>query len=427
MFFKKKKKFMVIGIDGVPFELIKDYSNKGYLPNFKKLIESNKFIKTQVPVPEISSVSWTSFMTAKNPGEHGVFGFMEINPENYSYRFLSFRTLREKTMWERLENYKKKSIIINLPNTYPAKPIKGYLISGFVALDLKDSVYPKTFLKELEKINYRVDVDVSLGKKDKKHFIKDLHETLDIRFEIYKKLIKTKWDLFYFIITGTDRLHHFLFKANDDKSHPYYNDFINYYKRVDEIIGEITREMNNKGIPFIILSDHGFVKLKKEVYLSQYLKKWKFLEFDINNPKDLKSINENSKAFVLDPSRIYIHLKNKFKRGNVKKEDYDLIRKDLKQMFSEIEIDGNKVFKKIFYKEEVYSGKFLDNAPDIILLSNYGYDLKAGITKETLYSESDFEGMHSQDNALLIDSYNLGIKNQDFIYEIGKRIEEYFY
>jgi len=426
MFFKKKKRFMVIGIDGVPYELIKEYSDKGYLPNFKKLIENNKFIKTQVPVPEISSVSWTSFMTAKNPGEHGVFGFMEINPQTYAYKFLSFKTLQEKTMWERLEEKKKRSIIINLPNTYPAKPINGYLISGFVALDLKDSVYPKTYLKELEKINYRVDVDVSLGKKDKKHFLRDLHETLDIRFDVYKRLVKTKWDLFYFIITGTDRLHHFLFKASDNENHPYNRDFIDYYKKVDKIIGEITDDMNKKGIPFIILSDHGFVKLEKEIYLSQYLKKWGFLEFDLENPKDIKSINENSKVFALDPSRIYIHLKDKYKRGNVKKEDYEPIRKDIKQMFSEIEIEGKRVFKNIFYKEEIYKGRFFDLAPDIVLLSNYGFDLKAGITKNTLYSESDFEGMHSQDNALLIDSFDLGINDQDFIYKIGQKIEKYF-
>jgi predicted AlkP superfamily phosphohydrolase/phosphomutase len=417
---------MVIGIDGVPYELIKDFTERGVMPNFKRLIKKYNFIKTQVPLPEISSVSWTSFMTGMNPGEHGVYGFMEINNDNYGYKFPTFPFLPVKTIWERIEKNRAKSIIINLPNTYPVRKINGYLVSGFVALDLENAVYPKDFLSYLKEIDYKVDVDTALGKKDKKYFLKELHETLDNRYLLYKKLIKEKWNLFYFIITGTDRLHHFLFKSKDNSEHPNHNDFIGYYKRVDEIIGEITNEMENKGIPFIILSDHGFTSLKYEVYISQYLKAWGYLGFNEDNPKNLKSINENSTAFALDPSRIYIHLEGKYGKGKVKKGDYDKIRKEIKEKFLSLEIENKKVIKKVYFKEEIYKGGYFDKAPDIILLSNYGFDLKAGITKKDKYSESFFEGMHSQDNALLLDSYGLKLDNHPFINDIGKQVEEYF-
>ncbi|MCP4148530.1 MAG: hypothetical protein GY757_12360, partial [bacterium] len=91
MFFKDKKKFMVIGIDGVPYELIKDLAEKGIMPNVKKLIDKYGLKKTSVPLPEISSVSWTSFMTGMNPGEHGIYGFMEMSRTNYAYTFPSFK------------------------------------------------------------------------------------------------------------------------------------------------------------------------------------------------------------------------------------------------------------------------------------------------------------------------------------------------
>ncbi len=427
MILKKRKRFMVIGIDGVPYELIKDFSEKGIMPNLKKLIKKYKFIKTQVPLPEISSVSWTSFMTGMNPGEHGIYGFMEINKKNYTYKFPSFPLLPVKTIWERIEEKGKKSVIINLPNTYPVRKINGYLVSGFVALDLDNAVYPRGLLSFLKEIDYKVDVDTALGRKDKKFFIKELYDTLDKRLLLYKKLKKEKWDLFFFIITGTDRLHHFLFKSKDDANHPNHNDFINYYKKVDDVIGKITEEMEKNDIPFIILSDHGFTSLKYEVYLSQYLKDWGYLEFKDENPKNLKSIKESSKAFALDPSRIYIHLKGKYGRGSVNKEDYNRIRDELKRLFLSIEIEDKRVIKNVFFKEEIYSGKYFDNAPDMVLLSNYGFDLKAGITKKEKYAKSFFEGMHSQDNALLLDSYGFDLKEHPYIDDIGEKLEKYFY
>ncbi len=428
MFFNgESKKFMVIGIDGVPFELIKELTEKGVMPNFKRLIKKYNFIKTQVPLPEVSSVSWTSFMTGMNPGEHGIYGFMEVNNKNYGYKFPSFPLLPVKTIWERIESKGMNSIIINLPNTYPVRRIKGYLISGFVALDLENAVYPKEFLSYLKEIDYKVDVDTKLGGTDKKFFIRELNDTLDKRYLVYNKLIKEKWNLFYFIITGTDRLHHFLFKAKDDENHPFHSDFLNYYKKVDEIIEEITSDMEKKGIPFMVLSDHGFTSLKYEVYLSQYLKEWGYLKFDEENPKNLKSINENSKVFALDPSRIYIHLEGKYEKGRVKKEDYNKIREEIKDRFLELEIEGEKVLKGVYFKEEIYKGKFLDNAPDIVLLSEYGFDLKAGVTKKVKYSRSFFEGMHSQDNALLLDSYGLELSEYTFINKIGKELENYFF
>jgi predicted AlkP superfamily phosphohydrolase/phosphomutase len=423
---------MVIGIDGVPYELVENFAQKGIMPNVKKLIEKYGMIKTKVPLPEVSSVSWTSFMTGMNPGEHSIYGFMEINRDNYSYTFPSFKTLPVQPIWETIGTKKKRSIIINLPGTFPARPLNGILVSGFVALDLERSVYPLTLLPELQAMNYQVDVDTAVGKKDKKLFLNDLNETLGIRYKFYKKVEKKeKWDLSFFIITGTDRLHHFLFDVVDNPGAAYYQDFLDYYREVDTIIGEITANMEKRGIPFIILSDHGFVKIKKEVYISQYLKEWGYLDLDTDDTgekktKNLKGITEKTKIFALDPSRLYIHHAGQYKKGRVKQEEYQKLREAIKTKFLELEIEGEKVIKDVFYKEEIYYGKYLDRAPDLVLLSNYGFDLKSGITKDSFYGKTFFEGMHSQDNAMLIDSYGLKLTNYPIINEIGNRIKEYF-
>jgi predicted AlkP superfamily phosphohydrolase/phosphomutase len=418
---------MVIGIDGVPYELVKDFARKGIMPNTKKLIDTYGLIKTKAPLPEVSSVSWTSFMTGMNPGEHGIYGFMEINRDNYSYTFPSFRNLPVKALWEEIGGRKKRSIILNLPNTYPARPLNGILVSGFVALDLEKAAYPPSIIPVLQEIDYQVDVDTAVGRSDKKLFLEELKEVLEMRYNLYKKLGKEeKWELFFFIITSTDRLHHFLFDAVDNPQSPYHQGFLDYYSKVDNILGEITTDMEKQGIPFIILSDHGFVKIKKEVYISQYLREWDYLHLDDEKPKNLKSMTGKTKIFALDPSRLYIHQEGKYKKGGVKKEKYQKLREDIKAKFMELEIEGEKVTKDVFYKEDIYYGKYLEQAPDLVLLANNGFDLKSGVTKSSQFGKTFFTGMHSRDNAMLIDSYGFGLEEHPYIYSIGKKLREFF-
>jgi len=426
MFFKSKnhnkEKLMVIGIDGLAHELAHHFSEAGITPNLKRWIRKCGLKKTQAPMPEVSSVSWTSFMTGLNPGGHGIYGFMELNPANYSYIFPSFRQLPVPAVWETIAQKGKRSVIMNLPGTYPVRPINGVLVSGFVAVDLENAVFPPKMLRTLEKMNYKVDVDAETAATDKTLFLEKLNQMLDMRFQLYKKLEKNQdWDLFFFIMTGTDRLHHFFYNAVDDTLDPYYRSFRDYYRRVDEIVGEVTASAERKGIPFIILSDHGFVQIKKEVYLSQYLKEWGYLDLSHPKPADLTTITEKTRAFVLDPSRIYLHKEGKYRRGTVKKEDAGVLLEELKARLLGLEIDGEKVLKNVFVKEEIYEGQFLENAPDLVLLSNYGFDLKSGITKTGFHDKTHFEGMHSQDNAFLIDACGLELPEHPFIYEIGKR------
>jgi len=44
------------------------------------------------------------------------------------------------------------------------------------------------------------------------------------------------------VITGTDRLQHFLFDAYVDQKHPYHEAFINYYQKVDSFVGSIYKK-----------------------------------------------------------------------------------------------------------------------------------------------------------------------------------------
>ena len=109
-------------------------------------------------------------------------------------------------------------MIINLPATYPARPIHGVLLSGFVALNLENAVYPARYLPLLKQMGYQVDVDAGKGKDKKTEFLADLHCLLKTRKQVADILWeKENWDLFMFTVTETDRLQHFLYDAYGDE------------------------------------------------------------------------------------------------------------------------------------------------------------------------------------------------------------------
>lgn len=68
----------------------------------------------------------------------------------------------------------------------------------------------------------------------------------------------------------------------------------------------------------------------------------------------------------------------------------------------------------------------MEDAPYLVLLSHYGFDLKSGVTKRSHYGKTHFEGMHSQDNAMLIDSYGFVLEKHPYIYVIGSKLKEFF-
>lgn len=386
----------------MPIELMRRFSEDGTMPRVQEILKSGKLIPMSVSLPEISSVSWSSFMTGANPGRHGIFGFVELEPGGYRYRFPSFRDLRLPAFFDILGERGIRSVIINLPSTYPARKIPGVLISGFVVPDLKRAVFPEHYFNILHEYGYEVDVDATKGKDRKMEFLSDLHYILKVRKQVADYIwSKEKWDVFMFTVTGTDRLHHFLFDAFRDERHPFHFEFKKYYAEIDAIIGDFyDRIAHRNGHELIMISDHGFSDLHREVYITPILKNNGFFRTQFRDMDALEGITEDATAFALDPSRIYIHSKGKYPRGKVAKNEYNRIRMDIKNLFENYRIDGDKVIRQVFFKEEIYDSDCLEIAPDLVMLSSAGYDLKGGLQKQAEHGETHFRGMHSFDNAL---------------------------
>jgi predicted AlkP superfamily phosphohydrolase/phosphomutase len=237
-----------------------------------------------------------------------------------------------------------------------------------------------------------------------KESLEALAAEIDKTFEIRKKAImhfldRDDWDLFISVITETDRLHHYLWVALEDENHPQHKFFIDFYRKLDEFIGEMYQKVGDD-IPFIMLSDHGFTTIKKEVYLNAWLREKGYLKFKKDSPGSMEDMHGESKVFVLDPSRIYIHLKGKYPEGCVEPDDYENIRNKIRDELLSFTVDGEKVIKKVLFKEELYSGDLINNAPDLVALAQEGYDLKGSISKNEIAGTGFLTGGHTRENAV---------------------------
>jgi predicted AlkP superfamily phosphohydrolase/phosphomutase len=402
--FKKKSKnrVFVLGLDGVPYSLLLDLASRNIMPTVKSLIESGHLHKMKASLPEISAVSWTDFMTGSNSGTHGIFGFTDLKPATYDLRFPNFLDIKTKTFWDTLGERKKHSIVVNQPSTYPAREINGTLISGFVAIDLAKAVYPPDFRASLEKLDYIIDIDTMRSREDPEFLWKDLYRTLDRRINTLNLLWKQEWDYFEFVITGTDRLQHFLWNAYKDTEHPQHKNFLDYYRQIDQLISYITqsfRRLTDSDEGLYLLSDHGFTGIEQEVYLNVWLEEQGYLRFESTSPENLDEISTSSRAFAMDPNRIYLNLKDKFPKGSVNPSEIMALKQEIAEKLENLEWDGKKVVRKVFDAEQVYSGPHVGQGPDLIVLSEYGFDMKGSIKKKEIFGRTDLQGMHTWDDA----------------------------
>ncbi len=412
LFSKKKaqEKVCVVGLDGVPHSLLLQLMEQGVLPNISAIVRTGNLYRMKVTLPEISAVSWPSFMTGANPGVHGIFGFTDLKPGSYQLRFPSFRDLQAPTLWDKLGQRKKRSVIINQPSTYPAKPLEGVLISGFVAIDPRKAVYPKGLEAKLKELRYEIDIDTAKARQDLDYCLDALDKTLKGRERAFEYFFENEqWDYLELVITGSDRLHHYLWYALENKGDPYHIAFLNYYHKVDALIGKVYRRFmdftGGKGSQgFYMLSDHGFTGIKSEVYLNAWLREHGFLRFERDQPESLNDIDGSSEAFAMDPSRIYLNIEGKYPKGSVKKDQEERLREKIKQALLSLEYEGEKVIDFVLYREEAYSGLFAERGPDIIAVPRYGFDLKGSITQERIFHHSGLQGMHTWDDAFFFSS-----------------------
>jgi predicted AlkP superfamily phosphohydrolase/phosphomutase len=412
-------RIFILALDGTPFTLLKRLIAERRMPNLKYLAENADFKQMDSVIPPVSSVAWASFMTGTHPAKHGIYGFVERDPHSMKWFVPLSDRLKATTVQTNLSAAGKRVFMMNVPMTYPPSPVNGISICGFLGNDLTKGTYPTEIGTLLKARGYIIDADTELAKTDLNAFYTHLVDVLERRIEtMWHFWEQENWDFFMFHIMETDRLHHFFWEYME-QDHPVRAEkFYNFYALIDRFIGDIIYKIP-KDIPLMILSDHGFTTLKKEVYLNQWLFEKGYLKFQKPYPENLEDMDPLSKAYSLYPGRIYINLRGREKNGSVEQGlEYEQIRQEIKYKLMElVEPESQaKIIKDIYRGEDLYAcdtgkKKIIQkdminsadrNFPDLVAIPFDGYDLKGNLWRNNLFEKTVFNGMHTFYDAFIL-------------------------
>jgi len=75
------RKVIILGYDGLDYDLTQKLIAEGRLPNFARLAAANGLQKLGTSIPPQSPVAWSDFITGKDGGTHGIFDFVHRDPK----------------------------------------------------------------------------------------------------------------------------------------------------------------------------------------------------------------------------------------------------------------------------------------------------------------------------------------------------------
>ena len=422
----------VIGLDGADWDLLDPWIESGNLPTLKRLMDEATYGKLQSTIPPLSPPAWTSFMTGVNPAKHGIFDAVSYRNHSYERIFNTTENIRSQKLWDLIGEQGKRSIVINVPMTYPAQRIEGIMISGMMTPRNQSFSNPPEISEDIEKNvgSYRIDIDPSTV-DDEESLIREIHHITHTRIHVARHLMeKNPWDLFVMVVTGTDRIQHFFWNKQEEVILPYYRELD---ALLESFLGSLKGETS-----VIILSDHGFGTIHKTLYLNAWLERvgllrmsrdfhsWRDSEWSsqlgarYGRPPEAKkggvlrdiwkmalgrSLHidwRRTQAFLAfsgSSHGIHLNLRGRNPQGTVDPgEPYERVRDFILDALSQLrdQEDDGLVMERVFKKEEVYHGPFLHEAPDILFMPrDYQYHLSGRITRNLLRRRRMGQGSHT--------------------------------
>jgi len=360
-----------LGLDSIPPELLFDRW-LDHLPNIKRLISKSIYGAMKSTIPAITCPAWVSMMTSANPGRLGLYGFR--NRSGYDYEGLSFAnssTIHQDTVWDILSKIGKKVVVIGVPMTYPPKPVNGCMVTCFMTPDTKcDYTYPHELKTEVEAVSNGYILDVGEFRSDNKDpILRTIYDMTEKRFRLTRHFIRSKeWDFFMVVEMGPDRIHHAFWKYFDQE-HPkhipgskYQDAILNYYKYLDEEIGETMKLLSDDTL-ILIVSDHGAKKMVGGICINEWLIQNGYMKL-VQYPSETTQFNklivdwENTMVWGEGGyyGRIFMNVKGREPRGVIASQHYEHFRNELIRKLEDLrDENGRNINTKVFKPEDIYT------------------------------------------------------------------------
>ena len=425
-------KVLVIGLDGATFDLIKPWADAGHLPTLQRLMQEGAHGSLRSTVPPMTGPAWTTFATGVNPGKHRLYDWIAREPQSYQFLPVTALDCKAPMIYSLLSQTGRRVCALNIPMTYPPMAVNGVVVSGLPAPSTRNTItYPPELYQEIvdaigEYILYP-DPGQAYSDSGVDAFLARLYKTTELRVRTLEYLrSREAWDFAMVVFNGTDTICHALWKYMD-KTHPlhdpaqaakYGNAIRDYYHTLDGHLAQIVDTLP-QDTTLVVMSDHGFGPFHKFIHVNNWLLRENFMQlkpgarsrikhalfrsgFSPMNVYDtlmrlgfgalkrevvrgqgqglLKTLFLSfedvdwgrTQAYSLgNVGQIRINLAGREPFGCVQPgAEYEQVRSSIIERLATLRDPktGEAVVETVYRREELYSGDYLDEAPDIVFL-----------------------------------------------------------
>jgi len=230
---------------------------------------------------------------------------------------------------------------------------------------------------------------LSWGVFDYPDFVQQAHTVMMESQQLFDyELSRFKEGMLFFYFSSIDQNHHVLWRTVDP-THPGYNPeeaqrfgerIYEIYDIMDQAVGKALKKIDSE-TTLLVMSDHGFAPYYRSFNLNTWLKQNGYIKFrGSTKPEDTRYFNNvdwrRTVAYGVGLNGLYVNLRGREIDGSVapgKKRDELLAEISEKLLAVRDPKNGQPVIQKVYRAEEIYSGPFVKDAPDLLMGYSRGY------------------------------------------------------
>ena len=302
---KKTPKAVFIGLDAATWTLIRPWMAEGGMPNLARLMKAGVSGTLESILPPITPPAWTSFMTGKNPGKHGIFHFVETEHGGYAMNYANATSRRSPTVWKLLNDAGYTVGTMNIPFTYPPEKLNGFQISGMdTPSEASPFIHPPELREELIKHLGEIQLDLrflgAMTTDERRYQVLAEMEQMDRQWAkaaLYL-LENHPQDVMMFVFMSIDTVQHYFWQhmdknhfIHDPKLAPKFGDAIRkVYERLDAAAGQIIDRLPAETAVFVVSDHGGGPVVDRTIYLNRYLAQLGLLNYKPKSTGGLSTI-----------------------------------------------------------------------------------------------------------------------------------------
>lgn len=434
---------LVIGWDGADWRILDPLLEMGALPNLAALIGRGERTVLKSTLPTHSWAAWPSFLTGVDPADHGVYDILESRGGARRQYPVSFRSIRERTFPADLARAGVETVMVNVPLTFPPPNIQGKLVAGGVLPKRRAFTYPEGLAQELESAGAPWPINGTSWTTFRNRPGALVEEAVDFvraRQRATEHLLDTTdWQVACVVFVETDRIQHCLSQyVSDDhpefaerSKEPLAEKVIGVYRLLDEGLGRLLDRARPEDL-VLFMSDHGMRSCTGALHMDRLLAAMGFLNFSAANAifgpmqwgpvrtaarkvYDILGLHgrvalpqsvdwSKTRAYTSVRSTgegLSVNLAGREPDGIVDPADFERVRDEVAERIGSF-VDprtGQRPVARVWRREEVFKGRFAEEAPDLLLEAAPLYSLTHA---RTAVEPADWlSGDHRMDGVLV--------------------------